>query len=125
MVHFEVDRQTINDLQIFTEAGTNIAVYNFFDHVNTLGGRWKLKEMMSTPSSDIQVLSSRRNCIKYFYDNEVYFPLNTRDLDFIEHYLAFNVGSMSTNVIDAFAKGLSYKFVYNNDYYIVTKGIDD
>jgi DNA mismatch repair ATPase MutS len=80
---------------------------------------------MSTPSNDIRVLNSRRDCIKYFYDNQPLLPLSKNDLDFIEHYLAFNVRAMSTNIVDAFAKGISYKFSHNNDYYVVTKGIDD
>ncbi|MDN5287365.1 MAG: hypothetical protein JWR38_3639 [Mucilaginibacter sp.] len=125
MAHFEVDRQTINDLQLFNDTTGNIAVYSFFDYVSTFGGSKKLTEMMSTPSNDIRVLSSRRDCIKYFYDNEVHLPLNKNDLDFIEHYLAFNVGSISSGIIDAFTKGLSYKFSHNNDYYVVTKGIKE
>ncbi|WP_183564632.1 MutS-related protein [Mucilaginibacter sp. SP1R1] len=125
MAHFEVDKQTVNDLQIFNQAGNKIAVYNFFDHVSTLGGSRKLSEMMATPSADINVLTSRRDCIKYFYDNQDHLPLDKKDLDFIEHYLAFNVGAMSTNVLDAFAKGLSYKFSHNNNYYVVSKGIND
>jgi DNA mismatch repair ATPase MutS len=80
---------------------------------------------MRTPSNDIRVLNSRRDCIKYFYDNQPQLPLYKNDLDFIEHYLAFNVGAISSSVIDAFAKGLSYKFSHNNDYYVVTKGIND
>lgn len=125
MAQFEVDRQTINDLQIFNDAWHKIAVYNFFDRVSTLGGSRKLTELMSAPSNDIRVLNSRRDCIKYFYDNQPRLPLDKNDLDFIEHYLAFNIGAMSTNVIDAFAKGISYKFSHNNNYYVVTKGIND
>jgi DNA mismatch repair protein MutS len=125
MAHFEVDRQTINDLQIFKDAGHKIAVYTFFDRVSTLGGSRKLTELMSTPSNDIRVLNSRRDCIKYFYDNQPQLRLDKNDLDFIEHYLAFNVRAISTNVVDAFAKGISYKFSHNNDYYVVTKGIND
>jgi DNA mismatch repair protein MutS len=125
MAQFEVDKQTINDLQIFNDARHKIAVYNFFDHASTFGGSRKLTELMSTPSNDIRVLSSRHDCIKYFYDNQPLLPLSKNDLDFIEHYLAFNVRAMSTNIVDAFAKGISYKFSHNNDYYVVTKGIDD
>jgi DNA mismatch repair ATPase MutS len=125
MAQFEVDKQTINDLQIFNDARHKIAVYNFFDHTSTFGGSMKLTELMSTPSNDIRVLSSRRDCIKYFYDNQPLLPLSKNDLDFIEHYLAFNVRAMSTNIVDAFAKGVSYKFSHNNDYYVVTKGIND
>lgn len=125
MAQFEVDKQTINDLQIFNDARHKIAVYNFFDHTSTFGGSMKLTELMSTPSNDIRVLSSRRDCIKYFYDNQPQLPLNKNDLDFIEHYLAFNIRAMSANVVDAFAKGISYKFSHNNDYYVVTKGIND
>ena len=123
MAQFEVDRQTINDLQLFNDTTGNIAVYSFFDYVSTLGGGRKLTEMMSSPSNDIRVLNSRRDCIKYFADNQVHLPLNKNDLDFIEYYLAFNVRAISSGIVESFTRGLSYKFSHNNDYYVVTKGI--
>jgi DNA mismatch repair protein MutS len=111
MAQFEVDRQTINDLQLFNDITGNIAVYRFFDYVSTFGGSKKLTEMMSTPSNDIQVLNSRRDCIKYFYDNQLPLPLNKNDLDFIEHYLAFNVGSINSGIVDGY-RTLLYRHLF-------------
>lgn len=125
MSAFEIDRQTIDDLGIFTEAGSTNSVFSFFDHVKTIGGKTKLMQMMETPSTDIDVLTSRRNCIKYFYDNPLTFGIDRRSLDFIEHYLGFGAKALSTNYIDAILKGLSYKYNPTNNYYVITQGIND
>jgi len=39
MPAFEIDRQTIDDLGIFTEAGSANSIFSFFDHVKTIGGQ--------------------------------------------------------------------------------------
>ncbi|MDF2433766.1 MAG: mismatch repair protein MutS [Mucilaginibacter sp.] len=125
MAFFEIDRQTINDLEVFNEARSGISIFTFFDIAKTIGGRKKLIQMMETPSVDINVLTSRRDSIKYFYDNPVNLDINKRSLDFIEHYLAFNTHALTTNFIDAVAKGIRYKFKSNNDQYVISQGISD
>jgi DNA mismatch repair protein MutS len=125
MASFEIDRQTINDLGIFKDSGTTTPVFAFFDHTKTIGGQKKLTQMMETPSPDVNVLTSRRNCIKYFYENPTLLEIDRRDLDFIDHYLGFGAKPFSTNYIDAILKGLNNKFNADNDYYVVSQGISE
>ena len=125
MPAFEIDKQTIDDLGIFTEAGSTNSVFSFFDHVKTICGRNKLRQMMETPSPDINVLTSRRNCIRFFYDNPVVFNVDKRSLDFIDHYLGFGAKPFSTNYIDAALKGLNNRFNTDNNYYVVSQGLND
>jgi DNA mismatch repair protein MutS len=125
MPAFEIDRQTIDDLGIFTEAGSANSIFSFFDHVKTIGGQKKLMQMMGTPSPDINVLTSRRNCIRFFYDDPLIFDIDRRSLDFIDHYLGFGAKPFSTNYIDAALKGLNYKFNTDSNYYVVSQGLND
>jgi len=120
---FEIDRQTIKDLDLFNEDG--VSVYSFFNHVKTLGGRSKLKEMMETPTFDIEVLASRRDSFQFFHGKNFALDVNKNDLDFIEHYLNFNLDPLKPNVFDAFVKGLKYQVSPNKDYYTITQGIAD
>jgi len=125
MTSFEIDRQTINDLGIFTEDGSALSVFSLFNNVKTIGGKAQLIQLMKTPSTDIKVLTSRRNCIKYFHDNPLTFDIAEKDLDFIEHYLSISAKVLNTNYIDASLKSLRYSFQPDNHYYVITKGIND
>lgn len=125
MGSFEIDRQTIYDLGIFAEDGNASSVFSFFNKVKTIGGKKHLMQLMETPSADIKILASRRNCIKYFYDNPLTFNVAEKDLDFIEHYLTFGARVLNTNYIDASFKSLRYQFNPDSNYYIITKCIND
>jgi DNA mismatch repair protein MutS len=125
MTSFEIDRQTIKDIDLFNEDGDGISIHSFFNNVKTIGGRKKLKEMMETPSCDIEVLTSRRDSIQFFYGKKLELEVNKNNIDFIEHYLAFNLDPLKTNVFDAVAKGLKYQLSPNKDYYTIKQGIAD
>jgi len=120
---FEIDRQTIKDLDLFNEDGAS--VYSFFNNVKTIGGRKKLKELLETPSFDLEILTSRRDSIKFFNGKALELKVNKNELDLIEHYLAFNVGPLKPNVIDAYVKGIQYQYSANKDYYTISQGIAD
>jgi DNA mismatch repair protein MutS len=123
MAGFEIDRQTIKDLDLFNEEDTSI--YSFFNNVKTLGGRRRLKTMMETPSFDVEILSSRRDTIKFFHDKKLVLPVDKNELDFIEHYLTFNIDTLKPNVLDAYMKGIKYQLSPNKDYYTIAQGITD
>jgi DNA mismatch repair protein MutS len=119
MASFEIDRQTIKDLDLFNEDG--VSIYSLFNHVKMLGGKSKLKEMMETPSFDLAILTSRRD----FHGKELALKVDKRDVDFIEHYLAYNYNVLKVNPLDAFIKGWSYKLSPNKNYYTIMQGIAD
>ncbi|MEP6612079.1 MAG: hypothetical protein ABJA76_09355 [Mucilaginibacter sp.] len=124
MTPFEIDRQTVNDLGIFAEDG-NASIFALFNKVKTIGGKAQLNQLMKTPSTDIKVLTSRRNCIKFFHDNPLAFNIAEKDLDFIEHYLSISAKVLNTNYIEASLKSLRHSFKPDNHYYVITKGIND
>jgi len=123
MASFEIDRQTIKDLDLFNEDG--VSVYSLFNNLKTIGGKSKLKEMMETPSFDLAILPSRRDSFKFFHGKELALIVDKRDVDFIEHYLAYNYDVLKVNPLDAVIKGLAYKLNPNKNYYTIKQGIAD
>jgi DNA mismatch repair protein MutS len=123
MAQFEIDKQTINDLGLFSADG--VSVYSFFNHTQTIGGERKLRQLIETPSFDLSVLESRKKCAKYFYDNKLTLPLNKKDIDFIEHYLAYNSTPLKANIIDAALNKVKNQLSPTNDHYVIKQGIND
>ena len=80
---------------------------------------------METPSFDIDILNSRRDSFQFFHGQQLTLNVDKKDVDFIEHYLAFNREPLKANILDAYVKGLKYQFSPNNDYYTISQGIDD
>jgi DNA mismatch repair protein MutS len=81
--------------------------------------------MMETPSFDHDILTSRRDSIKFFHGKRLELKVNKNDIDFIEHYLSFNYDVLNTNPLDAFVKGLKHQFSPNRDSYTIKQGIVD
>ena len=84
---FKVDKQTIKDIELFSEKIGNPSVFSFYNQTVTKGGEYLLYEIFRAPSSDIMFLENRKNEIKFFFDNDCYLKLNSRSIDFIEYYL--------------------------------------
>lgn len=66
MASFEIDKQTLKDLDLFNEDG--LSVYSLFNQVKTIGGKAKLRELLQTPTFDLTVLTSRRDSIRFFHN---------------------------------------------------------
>ena len=50
---FEIDKQTIKDLEIFGSENSDSSIFNFYNKTKTNGGRDFLTEMMKNPLTDI------------------------------------------------------------------------
>ena len=62
---FIIDRQTINDLNIFGKVRGN-SVYGVFNSTRTRGGAQLLEEMFHYPLSDAERINHRSTVIRYF-----------------------------------------------------------
>lgn len=123
MASFEIDKQTLKDIDLFNEDG--VSVYSLFNQVKTIGGKAKLQELMQTPTFDLAILTSRRDSIEFFHNKALELKINKNDIDFVEYYMVFNTDVLKTNPIDAFFKGMSNQLSPNNNYYTITQGIVD
>lgn len=120
---FEMDLDTFNDLEIFTQREGSKSIFSIFNRTRTAGGKAALTEMMRKPSSDVISLINRRDSIRYFHQQNIELTFSYNQLDMIEHYLTFNKRILRNNFLDALYDHWSNKINTTNDYYIITAGI--
>jgi ABC-type multidrug transport system ATPase subunit len=121
-VAFEIDKQTLKDLDLF-EQGRKGMVYSLFNNVKTVGGGDRLELLFKSPSNDIELLESRRDAIRFFYDNGIDVNIGRQQMDTIEHYLSASIPLYPDHWLDALLYNLRNKFKQTNDHYLVTIGI--
>lgn len=119
MGSFIIDQQTLRDLNVFSE--TSGSVFHIFKRTRTLGGREKLREMMSNPSTDINFISGRSNAIRYFHEHKLVIDIRNEELDLIEFYLKSTKRRSKGNLIDAVSDYVTRNS--SNDYYIIKTGL--
>lgn len=83
---FLIDKQTLNDLNIFGKTGRN-SVYELFHKTRTRGGAQLLEEMFLYPLSDAERIAERSTIIGYFQKIQATFPLRGDIFDALEPYL--------------------------------------
>jgi len=121
MSNFNIDEQTLTDLNIFTKKTGSKSIFDLFKGTRSIGGRERLKEMMLCPSCDIKEMTLRRDCIKYFYDHHIEFDIRNEELDLIEFYLKFDKKKFRGNPLDSLVEYITRNS--SNDYYIIKTGL--
>ena len=120
---FDVDKQTIRDLELFPDRRNDNSIYSFYKRTTTVGGQELLHEMFNTPVSDFEFLQNRKSEIAFFFENNLCLELNSDQLDFIEYYLRNQRVPLKDNIIDASFDGVKNKLKLDRDYYTISKGI--
>src|SRR5665213_3275804 len=120
---FDIDKQTISDLELFTDNKNGNSIYSIFNRTVTIGGQDTLYEMLDNPVSDLDFLQTRKEEINFFFLNDYHVKLNKRQLDYIEFYLKNRRFPLRDNIIDAKFDALSNKITPNSDYYTISEGI--
>jgi len=123
MTNFEIDNQTINDLNIFPKIKGEHSIFKIFNNTKTSGGQTALIKMMKNPSDDFELLTSRIEAIEFIQNNNIRFQFSEKMLDFIEHYLNQNVPPLRKGWFYALSDWITYSFQQSNDYYVIEKGI--
>lgn len=121
MEHFTIDKQTYNDLNIFSAAAGSKSIYGLFKHTRTLAAQKRLLEMMQTPSNNIADIELRRDAIKYFYDQQVNLDVKNEEIDLIDYYLKSKFPAFKNNPIDGLADYLRRNS--SNNYYVIKTGL--
>jgi DNA mismatch repair protein MutS len=80
------DRQTLDDLGIFSSRGGE-SIYQIFNRCKTKGGEVLLEEMFHYPLSDETQINRRAGIIESFYRTGMAFPFTLNHFDAIETYL--------------------------------------
>jgi len=124
---FEVDSQTLKDLEIFDTVKNRQSIFDIFNQTKTLGGKTKLQDYLSLPLCDYNEINERKEAIAFIQSFELIdeLDIDKNSLDFIEHYL--NQGNYPTKPPSRFfaiEKGLINKLNPSNEYYLVERGIE-
>lgn len=122
-MEFELDKQTIKDLEIFGNGRTTNSIFNFYNQTKTVGGKSFLQHLMANPLSDREELRQRGELIKTLMNSGLDLHINSSQFDLIERYTRLDRDPLKNNVIIAFFQHLSYKIRPGNDYYVIRTAI--
>lgn len=122
-MNFELDKQTLRDLEIFGSEKAPHSIFRVYNYTKTIRGKKYLYELMQFPMTDIVKIQQRRDAIKFIYDTEFELTINSTQFDFIDHYLNLNIAPLRNNFLDASIDILSYRIKPGNDYYIIQSGV--
>jgi DNA mismatch repair protein MutS len=120
---FETDRQTIKDLELFSDKKNGISICNYFRKTATPGGQDAMYDMLNAPVSDFEFLQKRKASIRFFLDNHCTLKLHSRQIDYIEFYLRNRRFPLRDNIIDATIDGISNKLNPDSDYFVISEGV--
>lgn len=123
MIEFELDKQTMKDLEIFVDSRSLNSISSYYNQTKTFGGRMFLFQLMKHPITDIAELRQRTELIRFLSETGFELKINSGQFEFIEHYQRLNIAPLRNNFVDAFLQNLSYKINPSNNYYIIKSGV--
>lgn len=122
-MRFDIDKQTINDLDLFEKVKGDKSVFSLFNYTKSFGGKKLLESVFYNPLSDIESIEKRIEVVKYFQGLTLDFDIDKDCLDFIEYYLIQQNGPNRFSIFNSFLKAFFYKLKPENEYYIIQRGI--
>lgn len=89
--NFEIDKQTLNDLNILGKYKNN-SIYSLFCDTTTHGGELLLEQMFNHPLTNAEEINKRSAVFKCFSDHTSTFPENHENFEIVEQYLTGSNG---------------------------------
>ncbi len=123
---FEVDKQTLKDLEIFDTIKNDKSVFGLFDFTQCLGGKKKLYNYLLSPLVDLDEIIERKEAIKFFQKDIQLRPnIDKNALDFAEYYLRqANHPTRLPSKFTAIERRLMDKISPSHEYYLIEKGVN-
>lgn len=122
MTIFQVDEQTLKDLEIFgARKGNNIAA--LLDETVSKGGELALGGMLEYPVADISLLEDRQAAVQYLAEYPDFVDMDRNRLTFIEVYLEQEYHRKSFNIWNIWCRELKYKLKPNNEWNVCHRGV--
>ncbi len=122
---FEIDHQTIKDLQLFGDDRSSSSIFKFYNKTKTTGGSNRLREIMSSPTNDLSELDNRISTLTILLKTNKHLNLNNRQFDFIEHYLKLNLNPLKQGWINSKIDAISERVKPTGTLYTIQSGIEN
>jgi DNA mismatch repair protein MutS len=122
-MRFLIDKQTINDLELFHKNGNGKTVFALFNYTNTTGGKKQLERFFTNPLTDIELIEQRVLVIRYFQNFSIGFNLEKECFDAIEYYFIQKNIPHRYSLSESLLKAFIYRIRPRNEYYIIQRGI--
>lgn len=110
---FSVDKQTLDDLNVFNKNGRD-SVFGLFNRTRSRGGAEILEQMFRYPLSDAGAINQRSQVIRFFQSGNIDFPFKEEWFDLIEQYLS-NADERSKLQHDAHKLGRTFSSLMGTD----------
>ena len=107
-MRFDIDKQTINDLELFEKIKGEKSVISLFNFTKSFGGKKRLESIFYNPLSDIDSVERRIDIVRCFQELDSDFTIDKECLDFIEYYLIQQNVPNRFSISNSFFKTLSY-----------------
>jgi len=120
---FSIDKQTINDLELFHKNGNDKSVFALFNYTDTTGGKKQLEMFFANPLTDIELIDQRIQVLKYFQSFTIGFKLEKECFDSIEYYLIQQNIPNRFSFSESLLQAINYKIRPRNEYYTIQRGI--
>jgi DNA mismatch repair ATPase MutS len=117
----QIDKQTLNDLEIFRAVDESISIFKLFDITRTMGGSNRLRDKLINPPDSFRKLLLQQQSIRYFTEREEPFklPMGDMQLKEVEEYFSTNIEVVATeqwlsSLQFFFADKSSFRFLKNS-----------
>lgn len=121
---FEVDSQTLKDLEIFGTTKDQKSIFDLFNFTHYLGGKRKLHQYLLSPSTDIDEIRKRIDIIRFFhYHLPGGLVVDKDDLSFSEYYFKQSGSRVRRPSKFFFFDRFMDKINASSDYFLAEKGV--
>jgi len=125
MVAFDIDKQTLNDLEIFGSNDHLKSLFNLFNQTCTIEGKATLKLIFRNPLTDVELISERKKLIEHLQKSELDFNLDKETVDFIEFYLRQNNRPEKPSPLFKFQKIVGDYIKPTRELYLKRRGVKE
>lgn len=123
---FEVDNQTILDLDIYNDNINAKTISGLFTQTKSFLGKGKIMELLANPLSDYDELQERTKTIEFFLANSWFeLDLDIDALNFAEYYQKQRRHTLRPTFATAFWKHLFDKLNGDAQYFLMESGVQN
>ncbi|MCK9628597.1 MAG: hypothetical protein M0R37_08420 [Bacteroidales bacterium] len=124
MKKFQIDRQTLDDLNLLGKYKSN-SIFSLFNRTVTKGGEMALERMFLNPLTEAGEINSRKKMFEFFQKEEFIFPVDKEELDVAEQYLTNGEArSYAASMVNSFKRKAMKLIANDNELEMIQNGMN-